>query len=167
MATALALVAAAPALAQDAADLKARGYSVLDCVFRERCVIGQPCQPSYRATRYWLNDAEGRAYAERRDGSFRRGILSLDARWKDLSRARSIVFALREAVASQMTMFHDGGAILSVQYAANPGSGQFLLGRCYRDGEAREQSEPESEPQVPLVGDPLTISPVAPDGDGG
>ena len=80
--------------------------------------------------RWYLNDEERIAYREFEDGRLRKGLLMLDARWLDRSDARAIVMPLREAVASHMTVFDGGGAIYSLQYAGNPGSGQFFLGQC-------------------------------------
>ena len=147
-----------PVVAQDVATLESNGYELLTCTFRDRCVIGQPCAEYYRQHRYYVNDAKGRAYREGTDGRMRQGTLMQDARWGDLSRARAIIMPLREAVASQMTMFHDGGAILSVQYSADPGSGQFLRGRCVYG--APERRVPEAaEPSPPA----LTLRPAAPE----
>lgn len=123
---------AAPALALSERALRDDGYRALDCVFTERCLIGQPCTRSFRQIRWWLSDADARAYQVGRGGDLTRGILSLDTRWKDLSKARSILMPMREQVASHLTVFHSGGAIYSVQYAADPGSGAFLRGTCER-----------------------------------
>ena len=124
---------AAQALSGDT--LEADGYRVMDCRFTERCLIGVPCERAWRDMRWYLNDEIGLAYREQLDGSYRKGLLMKDARWKDTSQARAIVMPMREAVASHMTVFDGGGAIYSLQYAANPGSGQFLRGTCKMGGE--------------------------------
>ena len=119
----------ASALTEDA--LAAQGYTPLSCLFRERCVIGQACEASWRDMRWMMNDEDGSAYRIREDGdAARRSMLMMDTRWKTTSKARAIVSPMREAVASQLTVFDGGGAILSIQYAANPGAGQFFLGTC-------------------------------------
>ena len=122
------------ALTQD--DLARQGYRVMECVFDQRCVLGQACERAWRDQRWMLSDGEGIAYRVERGGKIsRKAILMLDARWKEFSRARAIVTPMREAVASQLTVFDDGGAIQSFQYAASPGAGQFYLGRCTMEAE--------------------------------
>jgi hypothetical protein len=128
-----AILLALPAMGQSAEDLRARGFEGLDCTFRERCVMGAPCVAHWQRSLWFFEDGSGLAYRQETDGRMRRGMVMQDSRWKELSRARAIVMPLREQVASQLTVFHDGGAILSVQYAADPGSGQFLTGACLRD----------------------------------
>jgi len=118
--------------------LQADGYRVMECRFTERCLIGAPCDRAWRDMRWYLNDEAGIAYREQGEGQFRKGILMQDARWKGYSQARAIVMPMREAMASHMTVFDGGGAIYSLQYAANPGSGQFLRGTCELGGEVLE-----------------------------
>jgi hypothetical protein len=118
------------AQALTAADLRAQGFRVMDCTFTERCLIVAPCERAWRDMRWYLNDAQGIAYREQAEGRFGKGVLMKDARWKDQSRSRAIIMPMREAVASHITVFDGGGAIYSLQYAANPGSGQFLRGTC-------------------------------------
>ncbi|MEO0766721.1 MAG: hypothetical protein AAFS01_08355 [Pseudomonadota bacterium] len=113
------------------ADLADRGYVAMDCLFDQRCVLGQPCIAAWRDVRWRMNDAEQAAYQVRRDGEVsRRALMMMDARWKDTSEARAIVMQMREAVASHLTVFDGGGAIQSFQYAGDPGAGQFFLGTC-------------------------------------
>ena len=128
----LLLLAAGPATAMSGDTLKARGFSPLSCLFTERCLIGMPCERAWREMRWYLSDAEGIAYRAHDDGKFQKGQLLSDARWGNLSEARQIVMPMREAVASNLTVFDGGGAVYSLQYAANPGSGQFYLGACNR-----------------------------------
>jgi hypothetical protein len=124
-------VSAVAAAALTADNLRAQGYREMDCLFDQRCVIGQACEEAWRDHRWYLNDAEAAAYRVQRGGTLsRRAQLMLDSRWKERSRARAILMPLREAVAAHLTVFHDGGAIYALQYAGNPGSGQFLLGQC-------------------------------------
>jgi len=122
-------VVPAQALTEDA--LKDRGFRQMTCTFDQRCVIGQPCEKAWRDHRWYLNEDEAAAYRVFRNGEIsRKAQLMLDARWKQRSNARAIVMPMREAVAGHLTMFHEGGAIYSIQYAASPGSGQFFLGQC-------------------------------------
>ena len=118
------------ALALSTDDLRADGYQVMECRFDQRCVLGNPCERAWRDMRWYLNDTEQTAYREYDNGRLQKGLLMKDARWKDTSDARAIVMQMREAVASHMTVFDGGGAIYSLQYAGNPGSGQFFLGQC-------------------------------------
>ena len=122
---------ASAALALTEADLRERGYREMSCLFDQRCLLGQPCERAWRDQLWLLNDAEAAAYRVYRGGDVsRRAQLMQDSRWKTLSKARAILMPLREAVASHLTVFDDGGAIYSMQYDATPGEGQFLLGRC-------------------------------------
>lgn len=116
-------------------DLRSDGYRALECRFDQRCVLGSPCERAWRNMRWYLNDDDKIAYREFEDGRLRKGLLMLDARWLERSDARAIVMPLREAVASHMTVFDGGGAIYSLQYAGNPGSGQFFLGQCDMSGD--------------------------------
>lgn len=116
-------------------DLRSDGYRALECRFDQRCVLGSPCERAWRNMRWYLNDDDKIAYREFEDGQLRKGLLMLDARWLERSDARAIVMPLREAVASHMTVFDGGGAIYSLQYAGNPGSGQFFLGQCDMSGD--------------------------------
>lgn len=111
-------------------DLEAQGYRALSCTFTERCLIGAPCERAWRDWRWMLSDDDGVAYRVSRDGDLEKGLLLKDARWKDYSNARAIIMPLREGIAGQMTMFHDGAAVYSMQYAGGPGSGQFFRGTC-------------------------------------
>ena len=111
-------------------DLADQGYRTVECLFTERCLIGAPCERAWRDQRWYLNDETGTVYREWRDGRLRRGLLFLDRRWEERSEARQIVMPMEEAVASHLTIFDGGGAIYSLQYWANPGSGQFLRGTC-------------------------------------
>ena len=124
---------AASALTAD--DLRSDGYTTLECRFDQRCVLGSPCERAWRDMRWYLKDEDQIAYREYDDGRLRKGMLMLDARWLERSEARAIVMPLREAVASHMTVFDGGGAIYSMQYAGNPGSGQFFLGQCQMPGD--------------------------------
>ncbi|MEL6565678.1 MAG: hypothetical protein AAFQ59_14655 [Pseudomonadota bacterium] len=125
------LCVAGPAVALTETELASRGYVAMDCLFDQRCVIGQPCMTAWRDVRWMMSDDEGTAYEVRRNGEVsRRAMMMKDARWKDTSEARAIVMQMREAVASHLTVFDGGGAIQSFQYAANPGAGQFYLGKC-------------------------------------
>ena len=120
-----------PVIALTEADLAARDYVSMACLFDQRCVIGLPCERAWREVRWMLSDDEGAAYQVRRNGDLsRKALMMKDARWKDTSEARAIVMQMREAVASHLTVFDGGGAIQSFQYAANPGAGQFFLGTC-------------------------------------
>ena len=121
---------AGTATALTGADLQERGYRLMECRFTERCLIGAACERAWRENQWYLNDEEGAVYRAYRNGRMRRGLLLLDARWKELSEARQILMPMREAVASHLTVFDGGGAIYSLQYAASPGSGQFLRGTC-------------------------------------
>ena len=111
-------------------DLEARGFTPLTCTFTERCLIGAPCERAWRDWTWMVSDEEGTAYRVGSDGDTRKALLLKDTRWKDYSNARAIVMPLREGIASQMTMFHDGTAVYSLQYAGGAGSGQFFRGRC-------------------------------------
>ena len=112
-------------------DLEERGYAMLECDFNQRCVIGQACEPAWRYIRWMINQTEGAAYRVRSRGRIGRKLqLMQDARWKERSDALAILNPMREAVASHLTVFDEGGAIYSIQYAASPGSGQFFLGHC-------------------------------------
>ncbi|MEM6889166.1 MAG: hypothetical protein AAF636_13610 [Pseudomonadota bacterium] len=120
-----------PGHALSEADLEARGYREMSCLFDQRCVIGQPCERAWRDQRWYLNDAEAAAYRVYRGGQVsRRAQLMQDQRWKNYSEARAILMPMREAVASHLTAFDGGGAIYSLQYAGNPGAGQFFLRQC-------------------------------------
>ncbi|MEM8730184.1 MAG: hypothetical protein AAGF79_09715 [Pseudomonadota bacterium] len=121
---------ASPAAALDVPDLEARGYQRLTCEFHERCLIGQPCERAWRYLTWHVLVAEESGFREMDNGRLRRVEVRQDARWGDLSDGLSILSPMREAVASHLTMFDGGGAIYAIQYAANPGSGQFLLGHC-------------------------------------
>lgn len=124
-------IAALPAMALTEADLRAEGYQPLTCLFDERCVIGQPCEPAYREFRWLINDDTGSAYPVRDRGTIGRKLpLMKDARWKDRSEARAILSPMREAVAGHLTVFDGGGSVYSLQYAGNPGAGQTFLGQC-------------------------------------
>ena len=129
LAAVLSLVAGA-AQALTAEDLAAQGYRQMDCTFKERCLIGQPCERAWRSMQLYLNDDAGIAYRQYDNGRLRKGLLMLDARWKTYSEARAIVMPMREAVASHLTIFDGGSAVYSLQYAGGPGSGQFLRGSC-------------------------------------
>jgi len=119
------------ALALTEEDLRSQGFREVTCLFDQRCVIGLPCETAWRDQRWYLSDREQAAYRVFRGGRISRKLpLMLDARWKDRSEARAILNPMREAVASHLTIFDGGGAIYSLQYAANPGSGQFFLGQC-------------------------------------
>ncbi|MEL7098401.1 MAG: hypothetical protein AAGM84_06180, partial [Pseudomonadota bacterium] len=114
---------AGPALAITEAELASDGYVVMDCVFDQRCLIGKPCERTWRDARWMMSDAKGKAYQVHRGGKiYGASMLMKDDRWKDLSEARAIVSPMRRAVASHLTVFDGGGAIWSHQYAANPGS---------------------------------------------
>ncbi|MEL6242578.1 MAG: hypothetical protein AAFV87_02790 [Pseudomonadota bacterium] len=127
--------AASSAAALSEADLTARGYIAMDCLFDQRCVIGQPCMRAWREVRWMLSDGDGAAYQVRRGGKVsRKALMMKDARWKDRSQGRAIVMPMREAVASHLTVFDGGGAIQSFQYAGAPGAGQFYLGTCQLKG---------------------------------
>ena len=115
-------------------DLRGDGFREMRCHFSERCLIGEPCETAWRDMRWFLKDADGIAYRAHRSGRLQRGELRLDRRWEERSEARSILMPMREAVASHLTVFDGGGAIYSLQYAADPGSGQFLLGTCETEG---------------------------------
>lgn len=120
-----------PAQALTVEGLKSGGYHEMLCTFKQRCVINLPCEMAWRDHRWFLNEAEGHAYRVYRGGRIsRKGQLMLDQRWKQTSQARAILMPMREAVASHLTVFDGGGAIYTLQYAANPGSGQFFLGQC-------------------------------------
>ena len=124
-------LAAGPSAALTAADLIERGYNELACRFDQRCVIGLPCERAWRDFRWLVSDAEGAAYRLRPDGRIgRKQPMMRDARWRKRSQALAILGPMREAVASHLTVFDGGGAIFSIQYAADPGSGQFFLGTC-------------------------------------
>ncbi len=125
------IILATPVSVLTEAELAGRGYVAMNCLFDQRCVLGEPCVAAWRDVRWRLNDAEEAAYQVRRNGEVsRRALVMKDARWKDTSEARAIVMQMREAVASQLTVFDGGGAIQSFQYAGNPGAGQFYLGTC-------------------------------------
>ena len=110
-------------------NLRQQGFREMACHFAQRCVINLPCEKAWRDVRWFLNNAEVVAYrVNSNDGLSGKARLSLDTRWKERSDARSIVIPMREAVAGHMTVFYGGGAIYTVQYAANPGSGQIFLG---------------------------------------
>lgn len=126
----LAATVPGPATALTPEALTDKGYGTIACLFREHCVIGVPCKRAWRELTWYHNDAEGQAYQDYGDGRLRRGMLMPDQRWKSTSQARAIVMPMREAVAGHLTVFDDGGAVYSMQYAGNPGSGHFLLGRC-------------------------------------
>ncbi|MEO0390900.1 MAG: hypothetical protein AAF218_08155 [Pseudomonadota bacterium] len=128
---ALLAILAAPAAALTEAELAADGYAVMDCLFKQRCVIGKPCEPAWRDVRWMLSDAAGKAYQVHRGGKiWGPSVLMKDDRWADTSEARAILSPMRRAVAAHLTVFDGGGAIWSHQYAANPGSGQFYTGTC-------------------------------------
>jgi hypothetical protein len=125
------LLSATPALATTGDDLRAEGYRDLTCSFDQRCVMGQPCGRAWREVLWLINPDKGRAFRIRADGQVRRAAeLRLDARWGKTSKALSILSPMREAVTSHLTVFDGGGAILSMQYAGAPGSGQFFTGTC-------------------------------------
>lgn len=133
----LVLALASPAAAVTEAQLAADGYVPMNCVFNQRCVIGKPCERTWRDARWMMSDAAGKAYQVHRGGTiYGASMLMKDDRWKDLSEARAIVAPMRRAVASHLTVFDGGGAIWSHQYAANPGSGQFFTGTCELPGGA-------------------------------
>ena len=121
---------ATPVWALSEGDLNAQGFGRFDCFFDQRCVINLPCERAWRNMRWYFSDEAGLAYRAFPTGRLRRGHLMQDARWKARSEARAIVMQMREAVASHLTVFDGGGAIYSIQYAANPGSGQFFTGTC-------------------------------------
>ncbi|MEL6449826.1 MAG: hypothetical protein AAFQ19_01095 [Pseudomonadota bacterium] len=124
-------ITAGPAAALTEADLRAKGYGALECLFQERCVIGQPCTRTWRDMRWMINDATASAYQVRRAGAVGRKLMLMqDARWKGRSEARAILSPMREAVASHLTVFDGGQAIYALQYAGTPGSGQMLRGQC-------------------------------------
>lgn len=110
--------------------LRDAGYAPLSCVFTERCVIGQPCERTWRESRWMVNPNLGQAYRARQEGGFRSAVLRRDKRWKERSRALSILTPMREGVTSHLTVFDNGAAVLSIQYASGSGSGQFQRGTC-------------------------------------
>lgn len=133
----LVMALATPAAAVTEAELEADGYVPMTCVFDQRCLIGKPCERTWRDVRWMMNDAARKAYQVHRGGKiYGASILMKDDRWGDLSEARAIVSPMRRAVASHLTVFDGGGAIWSHQYAANPGSGQFFTGTCELPGGA-------------------------------
>jgi hypothetical protein len=134
----ISVAVAGPASAQSEADLTAKGYRPMACLFDQRCVIGQPCERAWRDMRWLLNDDKGTAFRVHSGGKiYGEALLMKDRRWGDQSEARAILHPMREAVASHLTVFDGGGAIFSTQYAANPGSGQFFLGTCTMTGDAK------------------------------
>lgn len=122
---------ALPAGALNRDDLDRQGYRTLSCTFKERCVIGQPCEVAWSDAEWMFDDASASAYRVERDGGIgHKLLLMLDARWKDRSQARAILSPMREAVASHLTVFDGGTAVFALQYAGAAGSGQMLRGRC-------------------------------------
>jgi len=126
----LSLFVGTPAAALSVDDLPRHRYRLVECRFTERCLIGKPCEWAWRQSRWHVNDKNGTAYREYQDGRLRKGVVFMDTRWEERSGARSIFLPMREAVASHLTIFDGGGAIYSLQYAPNPGSGQFRRGTC-------------------------------------
>ena len=117
-------------MAQTLERLKAEGYRLMECTFTERCVIGQPCERAWRQVRWHVNPETDRAFREAENGRLRSAEARQDARWKHRSNGLSIFTPMREGVSSHLTVFHNGAAILSVQYGSGMGSGQFQRGTC-------------------------------------